>query len=248
MSKKTIGLYGDSFVEVWDKDKKKNKDKNYLSLKTWPNLIAEKFDLDIVHSGQGGTSYWDIPLQQFSLNDIPDILIFCWTSSARLYNKEAIQLHPDPSKSWFNKEVSSNIKEQLINASQQYFKYLHDEKKEILEYQSCLFHFDETILSKIPSDRKIIHLWSFGHNTTNYHPNNIAYLHNWKHGLEIRPCCMSIALMDGCSIDDADPFENHLNTQGKHNLIVDFISHSLVTYDTNTLNDYSDNVMKKITS
>ena len=92
---KTIGLYGDSFVEVW-KEKKSD-------LNTWPNIIAEKFNLEIVHSGKGGTSYWDVPLNQFSLNNVPDILIFCWTSSARIYNKDGIHLNPDPKKIWWEK-------------------------------------------------------------------------------------------------------------------------------------------------
>ena len=71
--------------------------------------------------------------------------------------------------------------------------------KELAEYKACLYWFDQTILSQIPSDRKIIHLWSFGHDKQDsklsgkYHPNNLTYLHNWKHGCEIRPSCMSIA-------------------------------------------------------
>ena len=86
-----MGLYGDSFVEVWSEGEKKFKDEEHCSLETWPNIVAKKFELDIVHSGKGASSYWDIPLQQFSLDNVPDILIFCWTSSARLYQKNGIQ-------------------------------------------------------------------------------------------------------------------------------------------------------------
>ena len=245
MSHIKLGLYGDSFVETWPEEKKKYLNKEHYSLTSWPTLIAKKFDLEIVHSGKGGTSYWDIPINQFSLSNVPDILIFCWTSSARLYNKQGIQLHPDPGKIWWQK---GDVKNEYVEASKQYYKYIHDTEKEILEYQSCLHWFDNCILDKIPTDRKILHLWSFGHNKDNYHPNNIKYLHTWENGLEIRPACMSISLMDGCSVDQVDPFENHMNTQEKHNLMADFISHSLESYDINTLNDYSDNVIKNLTS
>ncbi len=245
MSFTKIGLYGDSFVEVW---KEKNK------LNTWPHIVADKFDLEIVHSGQGGTSYWDIPLNQFTLKpneegifNVPDILIFCWTSSARIYNKDGIHLNPDPKKVWWKK---GKVKDEYVDASEKYFKYIQDDKKEIAEYQSCLFWFDQTVLSKIPIDRKIIHLWSYGHNVTDYHPDNIKYLHTWENGLEIRPSCMSIATMDGCSLEDIESHENHFNTQEKHNLMADFVMHSLIDtnvdggYDRSALNDYSENVIK----
>ena len=101
MAHSKIGLYGDSFVEVWPEEKKKYKEEEHYSLTPWPKIVAEKFNLEIVHSGKGGTSYWDIPLQQFSLDNVPDILIFSWTSSARLYNKEGIQLHPNTGKIWW---------------------------------------------------------------------------------------------------------------------------------------------------
>lgn len=253
MAHSKIGLYGDSFVEVWPEEKKKYKEEEHYSLTPWPKIVAEKFNLEIVHSGKGGTSYWDIPLQQFSLDNVPDILIFSWTSSARLYNKEGIQLHPNPGKIWWQE---GDVKDGYVDASKQYFKYIHDTEKEIAEYKACLYWFDETILSQIPLDRKIIHLWSFGHDNTDtklggtYHPSNLTYLHNWKNGCEIRPSCMSIALMDGAGFDDVDPFENHLNTQTKHNLMADFIMHSLIDtnvnggYDREALNDYSENVIK----
>lgn len=247
-----LGLYGDSFAEVWD-------DQTKTSLKTWPRIIAEKFDVDIVHSGKAGSSYWDIPLQQFSFENCPDILIFCWTSSARLYHKDGIQLHPNPNKSWFGnkKDLNDQQKQKLVNASQEYYKYIHDDSKEIAEYKACLYWFDETVLSKIPSDRKIIHIWSFGHDNTDsklsgtYHPHNLTYLHRWKNGCEIRPSCMSIALMDGASFDDVDPFENHFNTQEKHDLMASCVMHSMIDtnvnggYDREALNDYSENVIKK---
>ena len=260
-----IGFYGDSFVEVWQDgiDGPKN------DLKTWPRIVADKFDLEIVHTGKGGTSYWDIPLQQFTLKpnaegiiDIPDILIFCWTSSNRLYSKDRIQLMPNPRQSLFQlgpKTLDPLTIEKMDSAARGYYKYIHDEKKEIAEYQACLYWFDETILSKIPSDRKIIHLWSYGHeNTENpkhrvgtYHPENLKYLHTWKNGCEIRPSCMSISLMDGCNVSHISNVENHFNTQDKHNIMADFIMHSLIDtnidggYDRGALNDYSENITKR---
>lgn len=253
MARIKMGLYGDSFVEVWSEEKKKQKDEEHCSLETWPNIVAKKFELDIVHSGKGGSSYWDIPLQQFSFSNVPDILIFCWTSSGRIYNKDGVHINYDSNKIWHQNE---KVSEEHKKASEYYFKHIHDEDKELAEYKACLYWFDQTILSQIPSDRKIIHLWSFGHDKQDnklsgkYHPNNLTYLHNWKHGCEIRPSCMSIALMDGANFDDVDPFENHFNTQTKHNLMADFVMHSLIDtnvdggYHREALNDYSDNVVK----
>ena len=254
MAHSKIGFYGDSFVETWRHD-----DGPKNGLKTWPKIVAEKFDLDIVHSGKGGTSYWDIPLQQFSLDNVPDILIFCWTSSSRLYNKDRIQLMPNPRESLFQlgpKTLDGVTIAKMDSAARGYYKYIHDEKKEIAEYKACLYWFDETILSQVPLDRKIIHLWSFGHDkhdtklSGKYHPHNLTYMHNWKHGCEIRPSCMSVALMDGANFHDVDKSENHMNTQAKHDLMASFVMHSLIDtnvnggYDREALNDYSENVVK----
>tara|TARA_Y100000590_G_scaffold114467_1_gene130421 strand:+ start:3064 stop:3828 length:765 start_codon:yes stop_codon:yes gene_type:complete len=250
---KTIGLYGDSFVEVLSEDKKQYVDEKYYSLKSWPKIVADKFKLDIVHSGKGGTSYWDIPINQFVFKDCPDVLIFCWSSSARLYSKDGLHLHPTPGKKWWGQQQDKIDKH--LEASNLYFKYLHDYEKELLEYKSCLYWFDNAILDKIPSDRKIVHLWSFGHmidfdREDKYHPENLRYLHNWKNGVEIRPSCMSVALMDNCNINDVDSYENHMNTQEKHNLMADFVMHSLIDtnvnggYDRDAMNDYTENLKR----
>ena len=61
---------------------------------------------------------------------------------------------------------------------------------------------------------------------------------------------MSVALMDNCNINDVDSYENHMNTQEKHNLMADFVMHSLIDtnvdggYDRDAMNDYTENLKR----
>jgi len=153
-----IGFYGDSFCcEI------SNPHSIVLGYDTYIKKIKKYYNAEIVNLGVGGSSIWDLVLNQFKVDNIPDVCIFCWTDSNRLY-------HPKLRNLTYNNLVNQKIKDIQIkdffnfnvrNSAKKYFEHLHDTEKSELEYQSLLFYFDQTVLSKIINKTKIIHLWSF---------------------------------------------------------------------------------------
>ena len=151
-----IGFYGDSFCCEVD-----NPHSLINGYETYIKKLKKHYDADIIHLGVGGSSIWDVILQQFDTNNIPDICIFVWTDYNRLYNKNLRNLTMTSleNKIWKDYSLQDITRRDVINAAKEYFKHLHDFDKARIEAIAAMQYFDTTILSKIQS--KLIHLWSF---------------------------------------------------------------------------------------
>jgi hypothetical protein len=225
-----IGFYGDSFCS--DKFTINSiADKFSTEYKTYIALLENYYNADITHLGYGGSSHWDLIINQFLKDEasLPDICIFCWTDTNRLYHKtvrgirEREALEYSSTKFKVVPTYSFGLHTDTWKAAEQYYKYLYDSEKTKLEYKASLHYFDNVLLAKHP-DKKFIHLWSFGEPVTVYDnytdtwaADNIQYLHQWNHGVEIRPSLMSIATRKEYNYYNAP---NHV--PGKENNILIF--------------------------
>jgi hypothetical protein len=207
MALKTIGFFGDSFCEY--AVHQHSTDSNY---KTYIQQLTEHYNLEILNLGMGGSSIWDVLLNQLNplikSNTVPDICVFAWTHSGKLYHKQSRSLHysgvfhgnNEKKFDWFAKtypDAGYNFFDKSVyEAAKQYYIHLYNQEKADIEHLALLEYIDNNVLSKLNS--KIVHLWSFGsHNfdiENGWHPDNITYPYTWKNGTTILPALMSLSI------------------------------------------------------
>jgi hypothetical protein len=172
-----IGFYGDSFCS----DLESNAD-----YKTYIKKIVDYYNAEVVHLGIGGSSVWDLIINQFpkEQKDIPDVCIICWTSPWRFFHRT------DRSLTYANFETK--LDKELVNACKQYTIHLLDLEKCILEHKAAMIYFDHEILSNVKS--KVIHLWGFGNN---FEMKDYPGVYKFKNGID-----------DGISLRELADFKN----------------------------------------
>ena len=254
----TIGFFGDSFCEHLN-----NEHSIANNYSTYIELCRDKLDLKIVNMGMGGSSIYDTILKQLNplikSNSVPDVCVFFWTIPQRLYHPVCRSIHLSSAlagynskkEEWFSKTYPQEqnwFSKDIWDAAQQYFMHLYDEEKSQLEYISFLQYIDNNILPQLKC--KIIHLWSIG-NVNNWEldsfkPDNINYVHDWKHGVEVRPSLMSLSAVNGNTFKYPmiDNRPNHLDGQLKNDIVFDYITQALNNYSDSNLLDYTDMVNK----
>lgn len=198
-----IGFYGDSFCcEI------SNPHSKLKGYDTYIKKIKDYYNADIVHLGVGGSSVWDVILQQFNLGAVPDVCVFSWTDFNRLYHKDVRNITYSSLKNKKIKDYKLNdlIYYNVISASKKYFDYLHDSEKAKLEYRAALEYFDNNILNQV--NGKIIHLWSFENTYT------------WKHGINV-PIPLNL-LVCGSSLA-----ANHLDGEELNEQVFQLIKNSI---------------------
>jgi hypothetical protein len=179
-----IGFYGDSFCcEVT------NPHSLVKGYDTYIKKLKNHFDADIVHLGVGGSSIWDVILQQFTIDNAPDVCIFVWTDPSRLYNKNLRNLTMTSleNKIWKDYSLKDITYRRTINAAKEYFKHLYDYDKARIESIAAMQYFDTNVLSIVNS--KIVHLWSFEEQ------------YRWKHGTIIDTPLNSFVQKDQQGLD-----------------------------------------------
>lgn len=217
---KTIGFFGDSFCSVVESEN--NPDRWKFEDETYLKKIRDYFNLEVVNVGQVGSSIWDLLLLQLNplieSKKVPDICIFVWTSTGRIFHRNYRDLN---SGSVFSNDT--NADEAVIEAAKQYFKHFYDPEKESIEYVSLLQYIDNNILPNLET-KKIIHLWSFGNvkDWKKIKTQDITYPYTWKNGVEIRPSLITVSLKnyDTTMIEDRRP--NHLDGD-KNDIVFNWI-------------------------
>lgn len=236
-----IGFFGDSYCAqqhlFYTQYQKNNHD-------TYIKKLSDHYNAEICSLGQNGSSIWDTILIQFKKfeNNLPDVCIFSWTNSGRIFNRKVRNIN-----------TSSALSEQtedkeIWDAAKKYYYYLSDIEKEQNEYLSAIYYFDNVILNKLNKNIKIIHMWSFGdinYDLKNYHnPNNIRYIYKWQSGIEIRPALYSIS-MKNCfdeKINYRDWRPNHLDGDKKNNLVFNWIKYAIDNYEPGKILNFTDDV------
>jgi hypothetical protein len=242
----TIGFFGDSFC---NKESNQHSDEN--NYETYIRQLLRAKGYELVNLGMGGSSVWDLYLNQLKpcidSNSIPDISVFAWTNSGRLFHRIARSLNHTSALAGHNKKKEADFKKLFPNqanffdkdvwdAAKQFYLYLYDSEKEDIEYVAFLQYLDNNVFNKWPENKKIIHLWSFGEwdFIKQYNVNDITYVHRWVNGVEIRPPLMSLsAKLPTYPILDDRP--NHISGQENNKLISDAIISGIDNYQSGNL-------------
>lgn len=198
-----IGFYGDSFC-----CEESNPHSILKGYTTYISKLKKELNAEVVHLGVGGSSVWDIVLQQFDVNDVPDICIFCWTDSSRLYNKKVRNITYGSIKDKKIKDltITEMFNRNIMKSAKMYYENLFDSSKHDLEYAALLYYFDQTVLSKIKS--KIVHVWSFENK------------HEWANGINIKTPLINFT-------DGNDFAANHINGDTANDNVCKLIMSSL---------------------
>lgn len=208
-----IGFFGDSFCT--ELDNIHNEQYNY---DTYLTMLKNHYSADIVNLGEGGSSVWDVIINQFPkhIDNLPDICIFCWTDHNRLFHRTFRSLTGGSVLNLKDKDKTDDHKRQkdVFDAAGHYFLKLYDHEKSKLESKSALHYFDDFVLSKIHDKTKIFHLWSFD-----------SY-YTWKHGIEIHPALINFTNM-AAENPKEDWGPNHLGNFNKNKKVFDLIRTSL---------------------
>jgi hypothetical protein len=241
---KTIGFFGDSFCA-----ERTNHHRLYYKYNTYMDLLAKHYDAKVVNVGKGGSSVYDTILIQLKpfldSNTVPDICVFVWTNSGRLFNRQVRRINHKSALTF--KPSLFNIFEQGVwKAAKQYYEQLYDQEKEDLEYVALLNYVDNILLKQLPPTTKIVHLWSFGdpewHNK-NFRPSATKYPYAFRTGAEIRPALSCVSLYDNdVTVLHVDHRCNHLDGQYKNNLVFRWIKEAIEGENTGL--DRSDQVEK----
>jgi hypothetical protein len=259
---KTIGFFGDSFCTKLD-----NPHSVANNYKTYIQKTKSHYNLEIVNLGFGASSVWDALLIQLDplikANKVPDICVFTWTIPGRLFDRTARCMHSNSAikgydadkEKWFAKEYpgkTNPFTKEIWEAGKQFYMYLFDQEKEDLEHLAILQYIDNNILTKLPKTTKVIHFWSFAQPRTwgfdGFHPDNISYTHDWKHGVEVRPALISLSIAG----DERNTFHypklddrpNHLDGEEKNDLMFSWIKTSLENYEDGKILNFTDQVCK----
>lgn len=253
---KTVGFFGDSFCT-----KLNNPHSIEQGYQTYIEQTRDYYNAEIVNLGYGGSSVWDSFLIQLrpliQSHTVPDVCVFVWTHSGRLFNRSSRSIHQssgilgyNPKKEkWFKKEYpgkTNPFSKDIWEAAKQYYMYLYDEEKEQYEHMAILEYIDNNVLSKFPPSTKIIHFWAFGSpkswDLNSFHPDNILYNYQWKHGVEIRPALNSLSFAGNESNKFDYPMidhrPNHLEGD-KNSMVFRFIKNAIENYEDGIILNYS---------
>lgn len=232
-----IGFYGDSFCHS-------------AAQGTWIEKVSSHLSADITNLGINGSSIWDVLLIQFfechghfgqtteynlepNWIAIPDVLVFCWTDSNRLFNRTKRNIN-------FSSMTNPSSKDPIAMASKLYYENLYDTVKHDFEYCSALAYFDEHILSKINNKRKIIHLWSFGKSFNEKYESkeDVFYSHRWKNGAEIRPPLFLITKSEERNYPLSSKIINHIGLEKNNQAVADCLINAIENYESGKIFEY----------
>jgi hypothetical protein len=223
----TIGFFGDSFGSTLESN-----DPEY---ETYIKRLSKHYNAEIVNLGWGGSGVEDLLLVQFKpfvdKCKIPDVCIFLWTNPGRLFNREVRHLN------------SISVKMEKIDnsgpvwdAARLYYDHLYDNELVMTQYKALLQYVDKTILTTMPQNIKIIHLWSFGKINGGFRQENItvdkiSYDYQWTKGVEIRPSLLTLSVK-GQDLDmlPRDKRPNHLEGNHKNELVFNWIKTAIDSY------------------
>lgn len=228
-----IGFYGDSFC----------RDKTHPKYETYISLLLKHYNAELTHLGFGGSSQWDLIIEQFQKDEhnLPDVCIFTWTEYSRLYHNKVRHIKAWEALEYADKKFkitptySFGLQSDVWKSAEAYYKHIYDDHKSRLEYASSLYYFDNVIL-EAHKNTKFIHLWSYGDQIESllpgddplqyWEPNNLKYLHTWRNGVEIRPSLMSIATRNGIDYEAA----NHIPGNESNMLVFEQIKKAIEEY------------------
>jgi hypothetical protein len=221
-----IAGFGDSFITP-----------NELPY-SYTNIIAGYFNTTFEHYGKEGSGAWDayFQLEQY-LKDNPaaDVILFVWSSSARLY-------HPKISNICYNTALANPIEptspafKPIMDAAKTYYEHLHVPIKADMEHY-CLYYWIDTVLVPKYPNTKFIHMRSFPNNSCDFgKPKDMEYLYEFTTAVEIRPALIHLSYLDEWPEDLSKETRCHHMTPKMHKVLADNIIHTIEDYKPGLLN------------
>lgn len=177
-----IGFFGDSF-SAENPPRILNKYSTYIS------LLEKEYKTNIPIYSRGGTSHWDVIINQFlpRINDLPDICIFTWPNEHRLFHRKVRNIirstalvYSQEKYKFLKIGCNFGLYKNEWTAAEMFYRHLFDEEKNEIEYKASLHYFDNVIIDKL-KNKKFIHLWSFDQK------------HIWKNNIELSEPLIKIA-------------------------------------------------------
>ena len=177
-----IGFFGDSFSA-------ENPPKFFYKYRTYISLLEQEYKINITIYSRGGTSHWDLIINQFlpNIDNLPDICIFTWPDENRFFHRTVRNIRRQEALGYSQEQykllkISYNfgLYKNEWTAAEMFYHYLFDKEKNEIEYKSSLHYFDNVIIDKL-KDKKFIHLWSFNQK------------HEWKNNIELNEPLIKIA-------------------------------------------------------
>lgn len=222
---KIVG-FGDSFITP--------NDLHY----SYTNIIAEHFNTTFEHYGKEGSGAWDAYFQlekYLKDNSAPDVVLFAWSASARLYHPvirdlcfSSVVINP--------KETRDPNHRLIVHAANAYYRYLHDINKTDLEH-SCLYHWIDTVLVPRYPNTKFIHMWGFPKKSCDFgNPLEMEYLHDFTTAVELRPALIHLSYLDEWPGDLSKETRCHHMTPKMHRILADTIIAAIEDYKPGLLN------------
>ena len=209
----TIGFFGDSFCATRGEG-------------TWLNMLSDHYPAKITHVGVVGSSAGDCIVNQFGLQQkrgtVPDVAVFVWTNSARLFHPQIRNITPERALSPL-RDIKDFVP--AWNAARDYYLHLYDQKHHELLFLSLVHYFDKMVLPLLP-ELKIVHLWAFADGGKGKVP--VSYPYTFTTGVEIRPPLVNIAREGREHKDDfKDTSPNHMNTPEKNKRVFDIVREAI---------------------
>jgi hypothetical protein len=210
---KTIGFFGDSFCAT-------------KGAGTWLDQLANHYDAKATHYGVVGSSAGDAIVNQFGTEQkrgkTPDIAVFVWTNSARLFHPHVRNITPERALSPL-RDVKDHVP--LWNAARDYYLHIYDQKHHELLFLSLIHYFDKMVLPDLPN-MKVVHLWAFADGGKGNIPTTYPY--TFTSGVEVRPALVNIAREGREHKDDfVDTSPNHMDTEEKNTRVFNMVREAI---------------------
>jgi hypothetical protein len=215
---KSIGFFGDSFCANAKAE----------SYETFIMKLVKKNNCKISNLGQPGSSIWDAILLQFlplfNKDQVPDNIIFVWTDWYRLFHRQVRDINTNI---MLRNTKNGGKQGEIYKVANLYYDNFLDKELMQFQYASALKYFDEEILSKLPPDKKIIHLRAYDM------PWLQEYNFKWKHGIEINP---ELELLTS---PETLHYENHIYGEENNQILFERIQNALENWDSIQLEKHS---------
>lgn len=213
--------FGDSFITPSDLDY------------AYTNLVAKHFNATADWKGYSGSGAWDAFFQMKQLNEHPDVVVFAWSNSSRLYHPEVRNICGTAAQQHINST------DPIWQAAYMYYQHLYDFNKSCYEHEAFYYWVDDWFRDNYPNT-KIIHMWGFpavayGGNYNWGESDQFNYYHRFKNGTEIRPALINLSYRDGWPGDLSK--ENRLNhmTPDMHRVLADHLIDAIEHYEEGRL-------------
>jgi hypothetical protein len=201
---------------------------------TYTEILQKHYAADCHWNGYAGSGSWDAFFQALKYKEQPDVIIFAWSNSHRLYHPEVRNICGTAASQ------NRNSDDPIWQAVNMYYQHLDHYHKMHYEYVAFNYWVDNWVYDNFPNS-KIIHMWSFPKVENERivygwdEPEKFNYYHRFKHGVEIRPALINLSYADGWPGDLSKEDRIHHLTPAMHRVLADHLIDAIENYEDGRL-------------